>query len=160
MNRSDLAPRDLSVNRASPIAIFLVVIGVFIVIVVAAGPGGGENESRAPAGEAGSLSSVATPREYELWNERGCVTCHGLEARGTPMGPDLTKVIPLYLAKTGSAAAARDALAAYLLDPAGRPKLRVDGEVFPNPMPPLGKLFGGNRDEAPVLAEMLLRLAK
>lgn len=106
------------------------------------------------------LSDVATPREYELWNSRGCVTCHGTEALGTPLGPDLTKVVPLYLAKNRSREAAVAALAAYMLDPQGAPKLRDDGEVYPNPMPALEKLFGGKREEAPVLADMLLRLAK
>jgi mono/diheme cytochrome c family protein len=107
-----------------------------------------------------SLSRIATPREYGLWNDRGCITCHGAEARGTPLGPDLTKVVPRYLARHASPEAARAALVAHMLDPAGTPKMRDDGEVYPNPMPPLERLFGGRRDEAPVLAGMLLRLAK
>ena len=75
------------------------------------------------------------------------------------MAPDLTKVIPLYVAKFGEDAA-RAKLAAYLLDPQASPRLRDDGQVFPNPMPAIEKLFGGTRDDAPVLAGLLVRLAK
>jgi hypothetical protein len=148
------------VNRPSPIAVFLVVIGLLAVVLVAAGTGSDDARSPAPVPRGRALSDLATPEEYELWNARGCVTCHGFEARGTSLAPDLTRVIPLYVAKAGSAESARAAIAAYLLDPAGSPKLRADGAVFPNPMPPLEKLFGGRREDAPVLAGMLLRLAE
>ena len=145
------------------LSIALVALAFAAGVIVAAGVGADEDEAPRAAPKAASasfLSDLATPREYALWNDRGCVTCHGTEALGTPMGPNLTKVVPLYLAKFGSREAAREALAAHMLNPQTSQKLRDDGEVFPNPMPPLEKLFGGKREEAPVLAEMLLRLAK
>lgn len=153
-------PRIPFVNRPSPIAIFLVVIGLLGVVLVAAGTGSDDERSVAPVPQGRSLSDLATPQEYELWNARGCITCHGSEARGTPLGPDLTKVVPRYHAKHASRESARDALAAHMLDPAHSPKLRDDGEVYPNPMPPLESLFGGKREDAPVLADMLLRLPR
>ena len=115
--------------------------------------------SLAPAAPQGLfLSDVAAPAELKLWTDRGCITCHGAEARGTQMGPDLTNVLPLYMAKHGSVSAAKTALAAYLIDPQGVPKLRSDGVTFPNPMPAIEKLFGGKREDAAVIADMLLRL--
>ena len=55
------------------------------------------------------------------------------------MAPALSKVIPLYVAKFGSPQAAKAQLVEYLLDPAGAPKLRDDGQVFPTPMPAFEK---------------------
>lgn len=106
-----------------------------------------------------TLSGIASPPEAALWSSRGCVTCHGPEARGSMMAPDLTKVVPLYLARFGEEGA-KAKIAEYLIDPKGSPKLRDDGQVFPNPMPAIEKLFGGTRDDAPVLAGLLVRLAK
>jgi mono/diheme cytochrome c family protein len=148
------------------VSIALVVAALAAGYAIAVGVGSRDDDA-APRPAAGaksaagtSLSQIATRREYELWNARGCITCHGPEARGTPLGPDLTKVIPHYVARHASPEAARAALVAHVLDPAGTPKMRDDGEVYPNPMPPLERLFGGRREEAPVLAGMLLRLAK
>jgi hypothetical protein len=76
------------------------------------------------------------------------------------MGPDLTKVVPLYLAKHGSVDAAHRAVVAYLIDPKGSEKLRDDGVLYVNPMPPIEKLFGGKREDADALASMLLRIVK
>ena len=153
-------------NRRTKVALALVVAALAAGAVVAAAfrshdDGAAPRADAAARARSGtSLSRLATPREYELWNSRGCVTCHGPEARGTPLGPDLTKVVPRYLAKHGSSESARAALVAHMLDPATSVKLRDDGEVYANPMPPLEKLFGGKREDAPVLAEMLLRLPR
>ena len=151
-------------DRRAKLSLALVLVALTAGGLVMAGAGADRDEAAAHGAPAPAsprfLSDLATPREYELWNSRGCVTCHGTEALGTPLGPDLTKIVPIYLAKSGSRDAAVAALAAYVLDPQGAPKLRDDGEVYPNPMPALEKLFGGRREEAPVLADMLLRLAK
>lgn len=151
-------------DKRAALSIALIAIGVGASALVAFGVGTDPPErarpTSAPRSEASTLSSLATPEEMKLWNARGCVTCHGPEGRGGPMAPDVTKVVPLYLRKFGSAEAARDRLAAYILDPAGSEKLRDDGDVFPSPMPALEKLFGGRREDAPVLAGMLLRLAR
>ena len=153
-------------NRRTRISVALVVVALLGGALVAAAVRSDDDvaapraDALAPKKSRGSLSQLATPREYELWNSRGCVTCHGLEARGTPLGPDLTKVVPRYLAKHGSSESARAALVAHMLDPVKSEKLRDDGEVYANPMPPLEKLFGGKREDAPVLADMLLRLAR
>jgi mono/diheme cytochrome c family protein len=152
------------VDRRAKLSLVLVLVALTAGGLVMAGAGAERDEPAARGAPAAPspkfLSDLATPREYELWNDRGCVTCHGTEGLGTPLGPNLAKVMPLYLAKSGSREAAVAALAAYVLDPQGAPKLRDDGEVYPNPMPALEKLFGGRREEAPVLADMLLRLAK
>lgn len=150
-------------EKRAALSIALIVVGVGASALVAFGVGTDPPVRATPSEPrpaVTSLSGLATPDELKLWNARGCVTCHGGEARGGPLGPDLTKVIPLYLRKFGSAESARERLAAYMLDPEGSEKLRDDGEVFPNPMPALDKLFGGRREEAPVLAGMLLRLAR
>jgi len=76
------------------------------------------------------------------------------------MGPDLVKVVPLYVARHGSVDAAHRALAAYLLDPQVSPKLRDDGVLYPNPMPPILKMFGGRPEDADALADLLLSVAK
>lgn len=149
-------------NPGAKLAVAAVVVA-FVGTLIASSLKSPDDESSArgdgaPSGT--SLADLATPDEYRLWSDRGCITCHGPEARGTPLGPDLTRVVPLYLAKFGSRDAARAALAAHMLDPQRSVKLRDDGEVFPNPMPPLEKLFGGKREEAPVLADLLLRLAR
>lgn len=102
------------------------------------------------------LSEIATPEELSLWARVACAMCHGENARGIPNGgPDLTKIIPLYVAKFPTHEEARAALSAYLEDPAGSPKLREDAEVFRLAMPPMAW-----QEDAPALAEMLLRLAK
>lgn len=150
-------------NGRAALSIALIAAGVGASVLAAAGDDADPPARElAPARRPGpaALSDLASPEELKLWTARGCVTCHGPEARGGPMAPDLTKVIPLYVAKFGSEDAARAAIAAYLLDPADSPKLRDDGEAYPNPMPPLERLFGGRREEAPVLAAMLLRLAR
>jgi hypothetical protein len=148
-------------DQRAKLSLAILTVGAIACGVVAARLGAEERpkDPNAPSPPSGRfLSDVATPDELKLWNSRGCVTCHGPEARGGPMGPDLTTVVPLYAAKHGDAAT--EALAAYLLDPKGSPKLRTDGTTYPNPMPSLEKLFGGRREEAPVIAAMLLRLAK
>jgi cytochrome c553 len=145
-------------DKRAALSIVLLVVGIGTCALVAFGVGTDPPERAAPEGPL--LSEVATPDEHKLWTTRGCATCHGPDARGGLMAPDLAEVIPLYLARFGSPEAARERLAAFMLNPAGSPRLRNDGELFPNPMPSLLKLYGGRREDAPVLAGMLLRLAK
>jgi hypothetical protein len=116
--------------------------------------------SRSPSPPTATRSVPSSPSQSRLWNDRGCITCHGWNARGTPMGPDLVKIVPLYVARHGSVEAARRALVEYLLDPQGSPKVRDDGVLYPNPMPPVLKMFGGRPEDADALADLLLGLAK
>jgi hypothetical protein len=139
------------------VVLIAVAIGMGAYVAVASSPRVAAPAARpAPA----SLSDIASADELKLWTNRGCVTCHGPDARGGPMAPDLTKVLPLYLAKFGSAGAAKERIVAYLLDPQGSPKLRDDGVQFPNPMPSIEKLFGGTRTDAETLAGLLVRLVR
>jgi mono/diheme cytochrome c family protein len=151
-------------DQRARLSVVLLVIAVATATVIATGAGARDElvattiVPAPPAGPvSGRLSAVASPAEMKLWRDRGCVTCHGPEATGGPMAPDLTKVVPLYKAKFGASAA--DRLEAYLIDPQGAPKLRDDGQLFPNPMPAIEKLFGGTKADARTLAALLLRLA-
>ena len=126
--------------------------------VGARGAAPAEPESVAP--RATELADIATPEELQLWSYRGCITCHGADARGTPMGPDLLGVLPLYVAKFGAGEAARAQLVAYMFDPNDSPKLRTDGEEYQIPMPSIAQFGGGTREEAATLAGLLLRLVR
>jgi hypothetical protein len=154
----------LNVRARLSIALIVVAFGVGGVIAFGVGSDKPSSASVAPTASAprgaASLDAVATPAELRLWNDRGCITCHGWNARGTPMGPDLAKVVPLYRAKHGSDEAAHREIVAYLIDPQGSPKLRDDGVQYVNPMPPIERMFGGRREDAEALAGMLLRFAK
>ena len=150
-------------DKRAKLSVVLIVIGFGTGAIVASGSGARSSRVDAPAPPAAptghSLSDIASPDELKLWTNRGCVTCHGPDARGGPMAPDLTTVLPFYLAKCGSADAARAQLVEYLIDPQGSPKLRDDGVQFPNPMPAIEKLFGGTKADAATLAGLLVRLA-
>jgi hypothetical protein len=154
------------VNTRAKLFVALLCVGVGVCVVMATGFGADPSRRKQPTNadvpdEHGkTLADVATPAEQRLWSARGCVTCHGATARGTPMGPDLGKVVPLYVAKFGGVDAAKTQIVEYLLDPQGSPKLRDDGLLFPNPMPAITKLFGGTEKDAATLADMLLRLAR
>jgi cytochrome c553 len=151
------------VNRRAALSLVLVGVALVVGAVVALGLGAAPKKAsveRPAPPPATTLSQVATSDELKLWTGRGCATCHGAEGLGTPMGPDVTKLVPLYLAKHGAAAAAKTALAAYLLDPQNSPKLRDDGVQYANPMPSILKFPGGKPQDADAMAEMLLRLAK
>jgi hypothetical protein len=148
-------------DKRAKLSVVLIVVGFGTGAIVAAG-----SAARTPSAEAPvqvrrgtTLSDIASPAEWKLWNDRGCVTCHGPEARGTPMAPDLVKVLPLYFAKFASPDAVRSRLAAYIIDPQGSPKLRDDGVQFPNTMPAIEKLFGGTKPDATTLAGLLVRLS-
>lgn len=94
-----------------------------------------------------------------LFTTHKCIVCHGQDGGGTDMGPGLGAVASEYLAASGGdAAAARDRLVAYLLNPSGVPTLRRDGTRYPNPMPSAAGL--GLSDEAQIrdLAEFVLRM--
>ncbi len=130
---------------------------VFVAAGVGARPRRPATDEPLPDESAPTLADVASPDELELWNLRGCATCHGPQARGSQLGPDLTKVVPLYLTTHGSPDAAKAAIVAYLLDPQGAPKLRHNGQRFMNPMPAITKM-NGTRDDAEKLASLLLRL--
>ena len=94
-----------------------------------------------------------------LFTTHKCIVCHGQEGGGTDMGPGLGAVASEYLAASGGdAAAARDRLVAYLMNPSGVPTLRRDGTRYPNPMPSAAGL--GLDDEAQIreLAEFVLRM--
>ncbi len=144
----------------------LVLLGVAFAVGTVVASGWGSDAPRRPppdvepsAPQGPSLAASASPEELKLWNGRSCLTCHGADAHGTLMGPDLFRVLPLYLAKHGSADAAAKALAAYIVDPKNSPKLRDDGAKFINPMPAIERI-GGKRTEADALARMLLRLVE
>ena len=149
-------------DKRAWLSVVLIAIGFGTGAIVASGAGARASRGDVPSAPSAptgrSLSDVASPDELKLWTNRGCITCHGAEARGGPMAPDLTKVLPLYFAKFGSAEAARDQLVEYLIDPQGSPKLRDDGVQFPNPMPAIEKLFGGTKADAATLAGLLVRL--
>jgi hypothetical protein len=148
-------------DQRAVLSVALIGIAVAACVVVAAGIGASPiRHGDEVIAESTALSDVATPDELKLWNRIGCATCHGGEARGTQMGPDLTKIVPLYLARYGSAEAAKEKLVAYLLDPKTEPKLRDDGATYVNPMPAIDRLAGGRREDAPGIAELLLRLAR
>jgi len=161
-----------ALDKRARLSLVLIVVALAVGALVASGVGAEtpRKASIVPAPESAPTSSpgataralvdVATPAEKKLWNDRGCVTCHGADAHGTNMGPDVVAVIPLYLAKHGSSDAAKKALVAYLVDPKNTPRLRADGATFMNPMPAIEKLFGGKREDADALADLLLRLAE
>lgn len=143
-------------NARAPLSLALIVVALGVGVFAAS-----RDRSAAPRTPTTPAASVpVSPSESRLWNDRGCITCHGWNARGTPMGPDLLKVVPLYVARHGSVGAAHKAIVEYLLDPQGSPKLRDDGVLYPNPMPPILKLFGGRPEDADALADLLLRMAK
>jgi len=147
-------------NSRVQLSLALIVVAAGVGAVVASGVGAERPSTAQVAGSAAPGAEAESPARSRLWNDRGCVTCHGADARGTPMGPDLTKIVPMYIAKHGSVDAAHRAVVAYLIDPRGSPKLRDDGVLYVNPMPPIEKLFGGRREDADALASMLLRLAR
>jgi len=152
-------------DKRAALSLLLIVVAFGVGGVVASGIGADRSAKRPdsfvpPTPTGRSLETIATPEELKLWNDRSCFMCHGPAGKGTQMGPDLTKVVPIYLAKHGSADAAKKALVAYLIDPKGSPKLRDDGATFPNPMPPIEKLVGGRREDADVLAGLLVRLGE
>jgi hypothetical protein len=149
-------------DKRAKLSVVLIVIGFGTGAIVASGSAlrTSSSEPLAPVRGGTKLSEIASPAEWKLWNDRGCITCHGAEARGSPMAPDLLRVLPLYFAKFGSADAVKNELVAYLIDPQGSPKLRDDGVQFPNPMPAIEKLIGGTKADAATLAGLLVRLAR
>jgi mono/diheme cytochrome c family protein len=151
-------------DQRAKLSIGLVVVAFGVGAVVASGVGADPAPKTGPAAPRprgpATLAETASPAELKLWNERGCVTCHGADGRGTNMGPDVVKLVPVYLAKHGSPEAARKAIAAYLVDPAGSEKLRDDGVHFSNPMPAIEKMVGGRREDADVVAGLLIRLGE
>jgi hypothetical protein len=155
---------SVRLDKRAKLSVVLIAIGFGTGAIVASGAGARAPRSDAPAAPSAPrgpmLSDIASPAELKLWNNLGCITCHGAEARGSPMAPDLTKVLPLYFAKFGTDDAVREELVAYLIDPQGSPKLRADGVQFPNPMPAIEKMSGGTKAAAATLAGLLVRLAK
>lgn len=87
-----------------------------------------------------------------------CVVCHGMDGGGTEMGPGLGAIMQEYLAASGgNEEVARERLVEYLKDPKGRPKLRRDSTLYPNPMPSAQGLGLTDRQLAEI-AEFILHM--
>jgi mono/diheme cytochrome c family protein len=96
-------------------------------ILLAGGAGGPRAAANdAVVGERITAPAVQVPGESVFRGKGNCATCHGGDARGTPLGPDLTDGVWLH----GSGTLAE--ITAVIRDGVMKPK------QYPAPMPPMG----------------------
>jgi mono/diheme cytochrome c family protein len=100
------------------------VVGMVAVLAMEAG-GPAAVVSSANAGAAAPAMAQATGKAV-FEGKGNCATCHGKDARGTPLGPDLTD--GQWLSISGSL----EEIAALVRAGVARPK------KYPAPMPPMG----------------------
>jgi cbb3-type cytochrome c oxidase subunit III len=93
--------------------------------------GGGNDGARAVGndvltGERLALPMAQDPGEAVYRGKGNCVACHGRDAKGTPLGPDLTDGV--WLTGTGTLAEITEVIRVGVAKP----------KQYPAPMPPMG----------------------